>query len=335
MILADKIIDLRKKNGWSQEELADKLGVSRQSISKWEGAQSVPDLNRIIAMSQIFGVSTDYLLKEEELPAVTGESMPLVYDEPAEPVRSVSMEEANTFLKLKDRSARRVAFGVMLCILSPILLIVLTSCTEEGIVPLSEVAAAGVSLIVLMLLVAAAVALFVIESIAMKPFEYMERDNLDTAYGVDGMVRERKMQYTGSHTAMMTAGIALCVLSAVPIFVGMILAGDSEKDYLMAFGVGGTLLFVALGVLMIVRTSIYWGAMQQLLEEGDYTRENKLDNRKNELIATVYWCSVIAVYLGISFLGILNWDRSWIVWPIAGVSYGVLTAVLRILRQRR
>ena len=65
MILADKIIDLRKKNGWSQEELAEQLGVSRQSISKWESAQSVPDMNRILAMSRLFGVSTDYLLKDE------------------------------------------------------------------------------------------------------------------------------------------------------------------------------------------------------------------------------------------------------------------------------
>lgn len=44
MILADKILELRKQNGWSQEELADKLGVSRQSVSKWEGAQSIPDM---------------------------------------------------------------------------------------------------------------------------------------------------------------------------------------------------------------------------------------------------------------------------------------------------
>lgn len=65
MILADKIIEERKKNGWSQEELAEKLGVSRQSVSKWESAQSVPDLNRILNMSKIFGVSTDYLLKDE------------------------------------------------------------------------------------------------------------------------------------------------------------------------------------------------------------------------------------------------------------------------------
>ena len=48
MILADKIIQERKKNGWSQEELADKLGVTRQAVSKWEGAQSTPDLKRLL-----------------------------------------------------------------------------------------------------------------------------------------------------------------------------------------------------------------------------------------------------------------------------------------------
>lgn len=65
MILADKIITLRKKNGWSQEELADQLEVSRQSVSKWEGAQSIPDMNKILKLSKVFGVSTDYLLKDE------------------------------------------------------------------------------------------------------------------------------------------------------------------------------------------------------------------------------------------------------------------------------
>ena len=49
MILADKIIDLRKKNGWSQEELAEKLGVSRQAVSKWENGDSAPDLDRLRA----------------------------------------------------------------------------------------------------------------------------------------------------------------------------------------------------------------------------------------------------------------------------------------------
>ena len=65
MILADKIMEERKKNGWSQEELADKLSVSRQAVSKWESSQSVPDLQRVIQLAEIFNVSTDYLLKDE------------------------------------------------------------------------------------------------------------------------------------------------------------------------------------------------------------------------------------------------------------------------------
>ena len=65
MILADKIIELRKKEGWSQEELAEKLSVTRQSVSKWEGAQSIPDLDKVVQMSRLFGVTTDYLLKDE------------------------------------------------------------------------------------------------------------------------------------------------------------------------------------------------------------------------------------------------------------------------------
>ena len=65
MILADKIIRLRKKNGWSQEELANKMSVSRQAVSKWEGAQTIPDLEKILQLSTLFGVTTDYLLKDE------------------------------------------------------------------------------------------------------------------------------------------------------------------------------------------------------------------------------------------------------------------------------
>ena len=66
MIFADKLIALRKKAGWSQEELAEQLGVTRQSVSKWEGAQSVPDIDKILQMSRLFGVTTDYLLKDDQ-----------------------------------------------------------------------------------------------------------------------------------------------------------------------------------------------------------------------------------------------------------------------------
>ena len=63
MKIADRIQYLRKTNGISQEELADKVGVSRQAVSKWESEQSLPDLEKIITMSDYFGVTTDYILK--------------------------------------------------------------------------------------------------------------------------------------------------------------------------------------------------------------------------------------------------------------------------------
>ena len=117
MILADKIISLRKKSGWSQEELAQQLGVTRQSVSKWEGAQSVPDMDKILQMSRLFGVSTDFLLKDEietEEKIATGEDSTL---------RKVTMKEASDFLELRRTAAPKIAFATFLCILSPVALI--------------------------------------------------------------------------------------------------------------------------------------------------------------------------------------------------------------------
>ena len=111
MILADKIITLRKKNGWSQEELAEKVGVSRQAISKWESAQSVPDLDKILRMSEIFGVTTDFLLKdemEEETSGVIEED----FGENAEADRFVDLNEANAFMALEEKASLWVAAGV-------------------------------------------------------------------------------------------------------------------------------------------------------------------------------------------------------------------------------
>ena len=63
MTIADRIQTLRKSKGMSQEELADAAGVSRQAVSKWESEQSTPDIEKVVILSEIFGVTTDYLLK--------------------------------------------------------------------------------------------------------------------------------------------------------------------------------------------------------------------------------------------------------------------------------
>lgn len=95
MILADKIMTLRKKFGWSQDELAEKLNVTRQSVSKWEGAQSIPDIERIVLMSRLFGVTTDFLLKDEM------ETEEYSRADADAPIRRVSMEQASEYLSLR------------------------------------------------------------------------------------------------------------------------------------------------------------------------------------------------------------------------------------------
>lgn len=75
MNLAYKIMDLRRKHGWSQEELADKLGVSRQSVSRWELGSAMPEPDKIVQLSNLFGVSCDHLLKDG---AIDEGSVPVV-----------------------------------------------------------------------------------------------------------------------------------------------------------------------------------------------------------------------------------------------------------------
>lgn len=64
MTIGEKILSLRKARGWSQEELADKIGVSRQAVSRWEADSAKPDADKIILICDLFGVSADYLLRE-------------------------------------------------------------------------------------------------------------------------------------------------------------------------------------------------------------------------------------------------------------------------------
>ena len=320
MILADKIINLRKKNAWSQEELAEKLGVSRQSISKYEGAQSIPDMDKILKLSKIFGVTTDYLIKDdiEDLDFLDEE-----YEESK--TRKVSMEMANEYLNLKEISAKNFALGVSLCIISPILLIIFSQAYESLLLSVPENVVDGVSLTVLFLFVIAAVGIFVREGMTLKKYEFIESESIDTDYGVDGMARDRMEKFHDSFVKKNIIGVLLIVASVLPIFLGMIF---SAEDMVIAIAMGFLLALVALGVNFLLRANIYMNGMKALLEGEDFTRENKELKKKIEPFITAYWILIVAIYLGYSLVT-NKWDKSWIIWPVAGVSYVLYYLILR------
>lgn len=329
MILADKIIDNRKKNGWSQEELAEKLGVSRQSVSKWEGAQSIPDMNKILQMSELFGVTTDYLLKDEIETLPDAESMPVDHGYQEE-VRTVSMEEASAFLKHNEKSATSISTGVMLCILSPILLILLSGLAEAEKIAMSEQVAAAGGVAVILVMAAIAVAMFIMMGMRGAKYSYLENMNIDTEYGISGMAKAKRDEYAEKHSRLLIVGIILCIIAVIPLLILSVSHYDNNTDLLPILGVCLLLALVAIGVKLIVLTCIRKGGFDKLLEEGDYTRLNKKAGKYDE----IFWGVALAVYLAWSFIT-MRWELTWIVWPIAGVLFGVYKAVMRAIMRNK
>ena len=331
MILADKIINLRKKNGWSQEELAEKLGVTRQSISKYEGAQSIPDLDKILKLSEIFGVTTDYLIKDElEEEEYAPSQMHENESESDRSVHKVTMEMANEYLQIIDWSAGKTAFATMLCILSPIVLLMLGAMSEMPNYHISENAAAGIGICVLIVLIAIAVTIFILCGMKTKKYEFMEKEDIETVYGVSGMVKEKRDAYHSMYVTQLVIGIACCICSVIPLFGTLAV---SESDFYMVSAVCMLLALVAIGTYFIVRSAAKMNAMNQLLEEEDYTRQKKHENKKMSGPVMVYWLIATAIYLAWSFTT-NDWDRTWIIWPVVGVLFPAFFAIVNGIRKK-
>ncbi len=324
MIFADKLISLRKRAGWSQEELANQLDVTRQSVSKWEGAQSIPDLDKIVQMSRLFGVTTDYLLKDElEEP----ESAP---EDPMPARRRVSLKEASAYLACRRAVAPRMALATLLCILSPAPLFALAALSEIPAAPVSERAAVSIGMCLLLLLVAAGVALFLSVGNRSRDFALLDKVPFETEYGVAGMVQERQKQFAPTAARLYTLGTVLCILAAVPLFLS---AGLATSDLAGVLALVLLLLLAGLGCMAFVYAGTVSGAMSRLLEEGANGRSRKRQNAIRGTVSTVYWLAVTAVFLLYTFGPRGNGQPryGWFIWAIGGVLYAAVMAVVSLL----
>ena len=329
MILADKIISLRKRAGWSQEELAQQLNVTRQSVSKWEGAQSVPDMDKILQMSRIFGVTTDFLLKDE-----LEEEQSVPAEESAPALRRVTMGEASQYLAIRREAAPKMALATLLCVLSPVTLMFLAALSEIQRFGISANAAAGVGLCVLLTLVAIAVVMFLGCGAKAKEFSFLEQTEFETEYGVSGMVKERRKEFQPVYNRLNAVAAVLCILSVMPLFASSCFEAP-DAVYVMAVCV--LLVIAGIGAALFVYGGTVNAAMEKLLEEGDYTRERKARSRVTGAVSVCYWLVVTAIFLFYTFGPMGNGQPrySWFIWAIAGVLYAALMAVLGIVGRRK
>lgn len=333
MILAEKIIKLRKQKGWSQEDLALHMGVSRQSVSKWESMSSLPDLDKIIKLSTLFGVSTDYLLKDdmEEEPGYETELVSNSNSsEDKESLIEVSLEEANTYMSLVEKVSKQIAGAVAACILSPVFLILFAGYAETGMIHIDEDVAGCIGAAVLIIIIACAVFVFVSRGIQLNKYEYMEKENLNLQYGIAGIAESKREAHNPKYKSSIAIGVVLCILSVVPLLLA---AGFNLPEQVYISLTGLLLILIACGVFLFVSVGMVHECYNKLLEEGDYTRENKINAKRNDSISTIYWAVVTAAYLGYSFVT-GAWDKSWIIWPVAGVLFAAIIGVANSLRKK-
>lgn len=365
MKLAEKIYQERRKLGLSQEQFAEKMDISRQAVSKWESGQSMPDLDKIVAMSQIFGVSTDYLLKEEynsfkETTSVeytesgytefvedndyeaygndTNDDMGNTYGSQSQAnmrkgqssLQEISVEEIASYEKTYTSSAKHIALGVFLCIIG----IVLTEAMEVLSLTLFSVNGDALESFPMLICVTIAVALFVPSGMALSKYEYLEKVPFVLPQSEKERIEREHGEFQRRFAAGITSGIVLILLGVlsggVMEYVTEVTGNKIWDDSVSTISV---LTFVAIGVYLFVRCGMKMGMYNVLLQREEYAVSKKHNAEKKDtlmgLVAGVYWCLVTAAFLAYSFIT-GDWGRSWIVWPVAGCVFGAIATFIAL-----
>lgn len=336
MILADKIIRLRKKNGWSQEELADKMNVSRQAVSKWESAQSIPDLEKILQLGVLFGVTTDYLLKDDI------EDEEFTNDSSDKTVKKINIEEANTYIEQRKKASWRIALATFLCILSPITLIVLSILSERPNAIVTETTAAAVGLTVLLVFVLCAVPIFIYCGFKNQPYEFLDKNiPFELEYGVKGLVNEKKTAFRPTYIAYNIIATCLCIFSVIPL----ILSSFTDNEVLIAVSLALLMVIAGIGVGIFIVVGTQNASMQKLLREGEFTEKEKKRTSVKEVVGFCYWGILTAIFFIWGFLGNdgsgirgnmwISWRYNWIVFVVGGILFPIVMCICNYFADRQ
>ncbi len=374
MLLSEKNMSLRKRNGWSQEELAQQLGVSRQSVSKWESMASMPDIQKIMAMSELFGVSTDYLLKDEleELPttATTADYVAPAeqnnYSAPTDssnsdvaspststptntdasdsknvrPQLSVSLETATEYLDTVARTSRPTAFAITLFILGPALLVSLATYSEDALyfdpTRISPDALSITGVCIMVLFIAAGVALLILQDMKLAKYKQFKEASLELQYGVEAAIRRRAESTSSLRYIQQATGVSLTILSAIPFLV----ASYFGAGLTFALGFFVAAVLVSLGVYLLIYSGILKDSYRILLQEGEFSHDEKDGKLGYKKTVSKYRPVSKAYFSAVSLVYFgysfitKDWGRSWIIWPLSAFLYHVVVSILAAMKKQ-
>ncbi len=245
------------------------------------------------------------------------------------PTRHVSIQEAKDYLEWAKHKAPWIALGTFLCVLSPVWLFLLGGMAEYKVLSITEDMAGGMGVVILLGIVAVAIAIFIIKGAHQERFRSFETQHIVADEEVRRMVLEEKQEFAPLSRKCTVTGVILSIVSVVPM---MLMAAFSMPDIYYIYSIAVLLIFVAIATFFFVWSGTITGSYQILLEEEDYSLKNKQSSGRRKQVSRIYWCSVTAIFLAVSFLT-NRWDLTWIIWACAGVLCGAVSAIMSLSRR--
>lgn len=321
MIFADKLIELRKRNCMSQEDLANQLNVTRQAISKWESAQSMPDSSNIAQMSKLFGVSEDTLLNDDK--GLDG-------NDDFTTSKVLSKNEASLFIKHSQKSARVYSMAVMLFIMALGVYFTVNSnyfCCAWG-----DTATIIVSAILSVGLVAVGVPIWLAWGFKNSNRLYKGK-TLSVAPESIEYVKSKREDFRYIRKTYNAIGIVMCILCAIPL---MVVRHLDVQNFDLVLGV--VIIVIGVAVKCLVYASVANRSFQRLFGDGWYAPRRKNISRVMAKTTAIFWSAVLVTYLAHRLLSD-HWYKSWTIIVISAAGYllafCIVNAIVGYIYDRR
>ena len=293
MSLSENLQNLRKIKNMSQEELAEKLNVSRQAVSKWESGNGFPETEKIINICEIFDCSMDELVKGK--------------------ITEDVKKDKNDYDTVFSKAARGIAFGVGIILVGVSIMLTLL-----GIAPneQAEDTYALIGVVMVLIGVVFAVPMFIINGTMIDNFK-KKNPVMPNVYS-ENEVDEGKSKYTK------TLAIGISIILVGVVIMMALLASKIFGESVMP--VAFLMYFVTIGVSIIV----YSGQMQEKYDIEKYNRENTPEYKeKEDKVGKI--CGVIMLLATIIFLVwgfcFSGWSIGWVVFPIGGILCGIVGTI--------
>lgn len=244
----------------------------------------------------------------------------------------VGREEAREYLKETKQFFKFIGIGTMLCIYSPIMLILLDAFLEAGFYGEKYLDKLEVCVGVpfLFIMIAVAVGIFIYHGMKFEKYDYLKKEIFTLDIGLEKDLKLELEEKKLSATIKIIVGVVLCILSVLPLIIL-----DEVTDGLEFVSVLSVVLFlfmVGIAVFLFITGGGEQSSYKVLLQEGDYTVSGKKGNKLADKIEAVYWPVITCIYLAWSFIT-MNWGFTWIIWPVAGVLFGVIEVICKLVEE--